>query len=111
VAPAPGVAEQLRGELERQGWVGTVAADGSMIYRSPDAAHRAPPAAEQPSQMEPEFRVMSDDEVATHSVAMKALQGPARDEYRNFYYQELRRRAQENGYWMPARPPWAAVAP
>ncbi len=55
---------------------------------------------------EPAFRIMSDDEIATHSEAMRSLQGSARDDYRNAQYDLLRQRALEQGYAMPATPPW-----
>jgi hypothetical protein len=104
-------------QLEGQGWVGTAAEDGSMIYRSPEA-HAAMPGQQAAAKGSGSaavaaqgFQIMSGDEVARHSVAMKSLQGAARDEYRNSHYEQLRRRAQEHGYWMPPRPPWAATAP
>ena len=55
---------------------------------------------------EPAFRIMSDEEIATHSEAMRSLQGAARDDYRNAQYDLLRQRALEQGYAMPATPPW-----
>lgn len=57
---------------------------------------------------QPGFRIMSDQEVATHATTMSALQGEARDSYRNAQYEQLRLRALQNGYQMPASPPWAA---
>ena len=58
------------------------------------------------SDTSPGFSIMSDAEVATHSAAMSALQGKSRDDYRNAQYEQLRSRALENGYRMPATPPW-----
>ena len=51
--------------------------------------------------------LMSDAEVAAHTAAMARLEGPARDEYRNAQYEQLKRRAQEHGFELPADPPWA----
>ena len=58
----------------------------------------------------PVFRIMSDDEIAAHSTVMQNLHGQAREEYRNAQYAQLRQRALDNGYRMPADPPWLAQA-
>ena len=58
----------------------------------------------------PGFRIMTPEEVATHSAAMSALQGEAREAYRNAHYEQLKARAVENGFSMPPAPPWATPA-
>ena len=55
-----------------------------------------------------DFSIMSPAEVAAHSAAMKSLQGAAREDYRNAQYQQLKKRALERGFKLPADPPWAA---
>ena len=61
----------------------------------------------------PGFRIMSDQEADSYRMAMQALDGQAREDYRNAQYEKLRQRALENGYRMPVTPPWAGqrVAP
>ena len=56
---------------------------------------------------------MSDQEADSYRMAMQALDGQAREDYRNAQYEKLRQRALENGYRMPVTPPWAGqrVAP
>jgi hypothetical protein len=56
------------------------------------------------------FRIMSEQEMASHEMTMQVLQGQAREDYRNAQYAKLRQRAFENGYSMPATPPWAQAA-
>jgi len=58
----------------------------------------------------PAFRILSDEEIAAHSAIMNSLQGEARDEYRNAQYEQLKQRALDNGFRLPATPPWAAHA-
>lgn len=53
------------------------------------------------------FRIMSNEEVATHTAIMAALQEGPRREYRDAQYAQLRQRAQQQGYTMPETPPWA----
>lgn len=52
------------------------------------------------------FRIMNAGEIATHTAAMKALEGSAREDYRNSQYAQLRERAAQYGYRMPEMPPW-----
>ena len=56
------------------------------------------------------FRIMTDQEVASHETAMRALSGQAREEYRDTQYAKLRERARDAGYTMPEQPPWAVAA-
>jgi len=58
----------------------------------------------------PTFRILSDQEVAAHTAMMNTLQGKAREEYRNAQYEQLKKRAMENGFRMPSTPPWAGMA-
>ncbi|MCP5300400.1 MAG: hypothetical protein H6959_06110 [Chromatiaceae bacterium] len=55
------------------------------------------------------YRIMTDDEVAAHRQTMQMLSGQARDDYRNAQYAHLRQRALDNGYRMPASPPWQSA--
>jgi len=55
----------------------------------------------------PAFRILSDEEMAAHSAIMNSLQGEARDQYRNAQYEQLKQRALDNGFRLPATPPWA----
>lgn len=55
------------------------------------------------------FKIMNAGEVATHTAAMKALEGAAREDYRNAQYAQLKERAARNGYLMPDEPPWATA--
>ena len=57
----------------------------------------------------PAFRIMNDQEIAAHTAAMANLQGTARDDYRNAQYEQLKIRAQKQGYRMPPSPPWAGA--
>lgn len=54
-----------------------------------------------------DFRIMNPAEVTAHSAAMGSLQGTAREDYRNAQYQQLKKRALERGFKLPADPPWA----
>ncbi|MGR8922082.1 MAG: hypothetical protein ACU85V_20890, partial [Gammaproteobacteria bacterium] len=56
------------------------------------------------------FRIMNAGEIATHTAAMKALEGAAREDYRNAQYAQLKERAARNGYRLPDAPPWANAA-
>lgn len=53
--------------------------------------------------------LMSETELAAHRATMATLEGPARDAYRNSQYEQLKQRALERGYKLPADPPWAAT--
>lgn len=53
--------------------------------------------------------LMSDDEIARHSAKMAQLEGQEREDYRNAQYQMLVQRAKQQGYDMPATPPWQAA--
>jgi hypothetical protein len=55
------------------------------------------------------FKIMNAGEVATHTAAMKALEGAAREDYRNALYAQLKERAARNGYRLPDAPPWASA--
>lgn len=55
------------------------------------------------------FVIMSEQEMATHRAAMATLSGSAREAYRNARYTELRQRAIENGFQLPATPPWTPL--
>jgi len=50
----------------------------------------------------PAFRILSDEEIAAHSAVMNSLQGEARDAYRNAQYEQLKQRALDNGFRLPA---------
>lgn len=54
--------------------------------------------------------LMSEAEVNAHTAAMARLEGQARDDYRNAQYEQLKKRAQEHGFKLPADPPWANTA-
>ena len=54
--------------------------------------------------------LMSEAELATHRATMAALEGQAREDYRNAQYEQLKRRALERGFSLPADPPWATAA-
>ena len=54
-----------------------------------------------------DFRIMSDKEADSYRMAMQALEGQAREDYRNAQYEKLRQRALESGFRMPVTPPWA----
>ena len=54
--------------------------------------------------------LMSEAEVAAHTAAMAKLEGAARDEYRNAQYEQLKQRAQVQGFKLPADPPWSKEA-
>ena len=56
-----------------------------------------------------DFRIMNPAEVTAHSAAMGSLQGAAREDYRNAQYQQLKKRALERGFRLPADPPWAGT--
>lgn len=60
-------------------------------------------AAEQATQG---FRIMDQAEAAKYREKLENLQGEARDKYRNQVYAQLRQRAWDHGYEMPAKPPW-----
>lgn len=54
--------------------------------------------------------LMSEAEIAAHKSSMAALEGRARDEYRDAQYEQLKRRAREQGFSLPDQPPWANAA-
>ena len=49
-------------------------------------------------------RLMSEAELATHTATMAALEGQAREDYRNAQYEQLKKRALERGFELPGRP-------
>ena len=60
-----------------------------------------------PGAVPPEqFRIMTDAEIAEHKRIMQSLSGTAREDYRNAQYQQLKQRAQAQGYLLPDTPPW-----
>lgn len=56
------------------------------------------------------FRIMDQAEISRHLTEMENLQGTEREQYRNNVYAELRERARQHGYDMPAAPPWGQSA-
>lgn len=54
--------------------------------------------------------LMSDEEIARHTAKMAQLEGQEREDYRNAQYQMLVQRAKQQGYDMPATPPWQTAA-
>ena len=50
--------------------------------------------------------LMSEEEIAAHRARMAELDGPERDAYRSAQYEILKQRAHEQGYALPATPPW-----
>jgi len=54
--------------------------------------------------------LMSEAELATHRATMAALEGRAREDYRNAQYEQLKKRALARGFELPADPPWAVAA-
>jgi hypothetical protein len=54
--------------------------------------------------------LMSEAELAAHRATMATLEGQAREDYRNAQYEQLKRRALERGFSLPADPPWAKMA-
>ena len=54
--------------------------------------------------------LMSDWEVTAHKATMAKLEGQAREDYRNAQYERLRQRALQQGFELPADPPWAGAA-
>jgi hypothetical protein len=76
----------------------TIALTTALALAVPFAA-----AAEQPTQG---FRIMDRAEMAKYRENLENLQGEAREKYRNQVYAQLRQRAWQHGYDMPAKPPW-----
>lgn len=56
------------------------------------------------------FRIMDQAEISRHLTEMEKLKGTEREQYRNNVYAQLRERARQHGYDMPASPPWAKTA-
>jgi hypothetical protein len=54
--------------------------------------------------------LMSEAELAAHRATMATLEGQAREDYRNAQYEQLKQRALERGFSLPADPPWAKAA-
>lgn len=58
----------------------------------------------------PTTLLMSEAEVNAHTAAMAKLEGQAREDYRNAQYEQLKKRAREQGFELPEKPPWTTAA-
>jgi hypothetical protein len=56
------------------------------------------------------FRIMDQAEIAKYREELENLHGAEREKYRNQVYAQLRQRAWQHGYDMPAKPPWWDLA-
>ena len=79
----------------------------SALLLTTSPAWSAPITQGAPGAVPPEqFRIMTDAEIAEHKRIMQGLNGTAREDYRNAQYEQLKQRAQAQGYLLPDTPPW-----